>query len=189
LSKYVAFLRGINVGGHKTIKMDELKEAFEANGFKNVKTFLASGNVLFDAPKAGVTTLAKKISNMLDTTFGKEINVIIRTINELQKLADQKPFNGIKVTPQKRLYVTFLAEKPNNSLEIPYESFDGNFKIIAASKNEVFSILTLSSNSKTVDLMNVLEKEFGQKITTRNWNSIKRILETSEASGKIKKTK
>jgi uncharacterized protein (DUF1697 family) len=64
LSKYVAFLRGINVGGHKTIKMDELKEAFEANGFKNVKTFLASGNVLFDAPKAGVTTLAKKIRNL-----------------------------------------------------------------------------------------------------------------------------
>ena len=189
MSKYVAFLRGINVGGHKTIKMDELKEAFEANGFKNVETFLASGNVLFDAPKAGGATLAKKIIKMLDTTFGKEISVIIRTVNELQKLADQKPFDGIKITPQKRLYVTFLAEKPDNNLEIPHESSDGNFKIIATSNNEVFSVLTLSPKSKTVDLMNVLEKEFGRRITTRNWNSIKRILEASSVSRKSRKTK
>ena len=187
--KYVAFLRGINVGGHKIIKMDELKGAFDSIGFKNVKTFLASGNVLFDAPKAGGTTLAKKISKMLNTTFGKEINVIIRSTDELQKLVEQKPFDGIKVTPQTRLYVAFLTEKPDNSLKIPYESPDGNFKIIANSKNEVFSVLTLSPNSKTVDLMSVLEKEFEKKITTRNWNSIMRILEASAVSGKNRKIK
>jgi len=110
--KYVAFLRGINVGGHKAIKMEKLKKAFETLGLENVKTLLASGNVLFEAPSASASTLTKKIENKLEAAFGHEIGVLIRKIEELQRLAEVDPFAGIKVTPQTRLYVTFLSEKP-----------------------------------------------------------------------------
>jgi uncharacterized protein (DUF1697 family) len=180
LNKYVAFLRGINVGGHKTVKMDALKKAFEIMGFSNVKTLLASGNVLFDTAKASESTLASQIEKTLEKTFGHEIGVLVRTVENLQKLADHNPFAGVKVTPQTRLYVTFLSENPNSNLKIPYKSPDGNFKIIQASSSEVCSVATLSPNSRTVDLMSILEKEYGKRVTTRNWNTIERILRASE---------
>jgi uncharacterized protein (DUF1697 family) len=177
--KYAAFLRGINVGG-VTVKMDKLKKTFEAIGFANVKTLLASGNVLFAAPAASEGTLVKKIEKKLEAAFGREIGVLVRKIEDLQRLADADPFAGIKVTPQTRLYVTFLAEKPKSSLKIPYASPDKNFKIIRATASEVCSMLTLTPESRTVDLMSVLEKEFGRKVTTRNWNTIEKILKTDK---------
>jgi uncharacterized protein (DUF1697 family) len=180
LSTHAAFLRGINVGGNKPVKMDELKKAFESLGLKNVKTLLASGNVVFEAPHSNPRDLANKIEETLKKRFGHEIGALIRPISELQRLADMNPFKGIKVTPQTRLYVTFLSEKPKSGLKIPYEYSDKNFKILRATENEVRSVLTLSPNSRTVDLMDVLENEFGRKITTRNWNTIVKVLETNK---------
>jgi uncharacterized protein (DUF1697 family) len=178
---YAAFLRGINVGGNKPVKMDELKKAFESLGFKKVKTLLASGNVVFEAPHSSASVLTPKIEEKLKKRFGHEIGVLIRTITELQHLEESNPFKGTNVTPQTRLYVTFLSEKPKSGLKIPHESPDKNFKILRAAENEVCSVLTLSPNSRTVDLMNVLEKEFGRKITTRNWNTIAKVLETNKS--------
>ncbi len=178
--RYVAFLRGINVGGHKTVKMEELKRAFESLGFEQVETLLASGNVLFDSPAASESALVKKIEKTLATAFGFEIGVCVRRIEELQRLAETSPFAGVKVTPQTRLYVTFLAEKPKSGLKIPYESPDKNFKIIRATESELCSVLTLSPNSRTVDLMSILEKKFGGRVTTRNWNTINKVLKASK---------
>ncbi|MDE2590247.1 MAG: DUF1697 domain-containing protein [Patescibacteria group bacterium] len=178
--KQVAFLRGINVGGHKPVQMEELKKAFESLGFENVKTFLASGNVLFETSQANERILAKKIEEKLKKTFGHKIDVLIHTIEELQRLDKLNPFKGITITPQTRLYVTFLSEKPKNNLKIPYESVNKNFKIIRATGSEVCSVLILQPNSQTIDLMDFLEKEFGRKITTRNWNTITRILKVSK---------
>jgi len=176
MNRYAAFLRGINVGGHKSVKMDELKKTFHYIGFKNVKTVLASGNVLFEATKAGTDTLSKKIGEKLKETFGFEIGVIVRTIEELQQLSDLNPFIGIKVTPQTRLYVTFLSEKFKSSLKIPYESLDKKFKILKVSATEICSVLTLTPTSRTVELMAILEKEYGKKVTTRNWNTIIKLI-------------
>lgn len=180
MAEYVALLRGINVGG-VTVRMDKLKKTLEATGFANVKTLLASGNVLFTTPSANENTLVNKIEKKLETAFGREIGVLVRKIAELQHLAEANLFAGVKVTPQTRLYVTFLAEKNKSSLKIQYESSDKNFKIIRATDREVCSVLTLSPGSRTVDLMSILEKEYGRKITTRNWNTIEKILKASKA--------
>ena len=185
--KYAAFLRGINVGGHKIIKMEELKRAFESLGFKDVKTLLASGNVIFTAPSASESALVNKIEKKLEAVFGREIGVLVRKVDELQRLADAEPFAGIKVTPQTRLYVTFLSEKSKSSLKIPYESPDKNFRITRVTGSEVCSVLTLSPDSRTIDLMSIVGKEFGSNITTRNWNTIDKILKTSAAKPKAGK--
>ncbi len=181
MSKYAALLRGVNVGG-VTVKMDKLKKTFEVIGFTNVKTLLASGNVLFTAPSTSESALVKKIETKLETAFGRAIGVLVRKIEELQRLAEADPFAGIKVTPQTRLYVTFLSEKNKSNLKIPYTSPDKHFKIIRATDNEVYSVATLSPNSRTVDLMSILEKEFGRKVTTRNWNTIEKILKASQSN-------
>jgi uncharacterized protein (DUF1697 family) len=173
---YAAFLRGINVGGHKLVKMDDLKKAFESLGFKNVKTLLASGNVVFQAPAMSASVLTKQIGEKLKKTFGFEIGVLIRSIRELQRLDGTKPFDGINVTPRTRLFVTFLFEKPASSLKIPYVSPDGNFKILRSSKSEVCSVLTITNLRRGMQFMAILDREFGRMITTRSWSTITRIL-------------
>jgi uncharacterized protein (DUF1697 family) len=179
MTGYVAFLRGINVGGNNLIKMEDLKKVFETMGFRNVKTLLASGNVIFDTVKEKTLILGRIIGEKLETTFGYNNGVIVRSIKEIQNLADIGPFKNITVTPETRLYITFLPEKPKSNLKIPYESPEKDFKILQVTDTEVCSVITLSHNRNTLDAMNILEKEFGKKITTRNWNTIERILKNS----------
>ena len=171
---YVAFLRGINVGGNKIIKMADLAKAFASLGFTNVKTLLASGNVVFDAANAKAAT-APVIEAKLEKALGKKVGVLLRTGQEIQAMVAAPPFKGITVTPATRLYVTFLSEKPKSTLKIPYESPEKDFRILRLSADAVFSVLTLSPKRGTTDAMNILEKEFGKAITTRNWNTIVKI--------------
>ncbi len=175
--KYVALLRGINVGGHKKIKMADLQDTFASLGFQNVKTLLASGNVLFQASETSTDALARRIEEQIETSLGFSVGVILRTIEQIQQIADSQPFKGISVTPDTRFYVSFLAEKAKHRLKIPYESPGSDFRILRVSDGEVFSVLTLNSNSRSVDAMSILEKEFGRKITTRNWNTVSKILD------------
>ena len=173
--QYVAFLRGINVGGHKPLKMDAQRKAFESLRFQHVTTLLASGNVRFETRSENTATLAKKIERRLATIFERDIGVIVRTIAEIQSLADAKPFKRIKVTPRTRLYVTFLSDKPKSVSKAP-RSLAKNFEIVRVSSRDVCSVITLSANGQTTDLMAAIEKEFGRSVTTRNWNTIVRIL-------------
>ncbi len=220
--KYVAFLRGINVGG-RTVKMAELKKAFESLGFRNVRTVLASGNVVFDAAGPERKALARKIEEALEKRWGFAIPVVLRAADELRALDAADPFKGIVVTPETRLYITFLGEKKDSSLKLPYSSPEKDVRIFRVSSGELASILTLSPSSQrhtapnsasiegpfrqgstvpssasiegpsrrghtvppsfasagpgrgTPELMAVLEKAFGKDVTTRNWNTIRKL--------------
>lgn len=163
------------MGGHKLIKMTDLKKAFESLGFQKVETLLASGNVVFDAPKVGTGTLTKKIEEGLKKELGQEIGVLVRTIEEIKSLIKVNPLKKIKVKPLTRLYVTFLSEKPKGKLKMPLESPEKDYRIVRVSPSEVCSVITLSPGKNTTDLMKVLEKEYGKKITTRNWNTVRKI--------------
>ena len=176
MTKFVAFLRGINVGGNKLIKMDDLKKCFAALGFKNVKTILASGNVLFESTDDDEVVLGKKIEKKLEDVLGHKVGVQIRSIDEIQKLAGRAPFKKIKVTPETRLYITFLPEKPNSKLKIPYTSPQKDFKILEVTDREICSVVDLNLGRGTVEAMGILDKEFGKNITTRNWNTVGKIL-------------
>jgi len=175
---YVAFLRGINLGGHKQVKMEELRALFESMGFQGVRTILNSGNVVFQAGEAAGGVLVKRIEGELTKKFGHEIAVILRTVRELQDMEDSNPFKKIKVTPDIRLYVTFLSEKPASSLKVPYESPEKDLKILSVQDGAVFYVVTLTGKRGTTDAMTVMEKQFGKRVTTRNWNTVLRMLKT-----------
>lgn len=176
MTKFVALLRGINVGGNKLIKMDDLKKCFAALGFKNVKTILASGNVLFESTDPDEIALGKKIAGKLKSELGHDVGVQVRAIDEIQKLADRNPFKKIKVTPETRLYISFLPEKPKSKLKIPYTSPEKDFRILEVTHREICSVVDLNLGRGTVEAMSILEKEFGKNITTRNWNTVAKIL-------------
>ena len=172
----VAFLRGINNIGQKPVKMDALRRAFEKMGHQNVRTHLASGNVVFETPKINPNKLVKAIGDRLEQALGFEITVILRDLSDLEALYDSKPFKNVTITPRTKLWVTFLAEKPKSRLKTPFTSPRKDFRIVRVSATEVCSVLIPSRRRGGTRLMSFLDKEFGRNITTRNWNTIVRIL-------------
>jgi uncharacterized protein (DUF1697 family) len=176
-SQYVAFLRGINVGGHASIKMVDLKAAFERMGFQEVRTVLASGNVIFAAITKDSKTLAKEIEAGLKKVFQKDIGVLVRRLDDLKQLRSAQPFAGIMVTPSMRLYVTFFSEPTGlRTIAITYSTPKGEFRILQATAGEVFSVVDLAKGKGTPEAMIILEKSFGTNMATRNWNTILKIL-------------
>ncbi len=175
---YVAFLRGINVGGHNSVKMADLKAAFESLSSQNVRTVLSSGNVLFSAESTTVAALTPRIERTLREELGRDVSVIARTIEDLQRLVGANPFKRIKITPQTRLYVTFLSEKPTPAM-LSAKVSQGGYQIVRVTDREVCFTLTLSPVMQTTDVMADLEKRFGRNITTRNWNTILKIVDAA----------
>jgi uncharacterized protein (DUF1697 family) len=175
---YVAFLRGINNIGSKTVKMNEVKRIFEAAGFKNVKTVLASGNIVFETSISETDSIIIKTERQLEKKLGYKVNVALRTLDELHLLVNSNPFSQIRITPKTKLFLTFLTEKPIIRLKIPYQSPENDFTIMRIAGNEVYSVVNLLPNRRPYRIISFLEKEFGKKITNRNWNTILKIVNT-----------
>ncbi len=172
MEKYVAFLRGINVGGHHKVPMKDLKVVFEDTGFKSVVTILNSGNILFEADQMPNES---KISERLSAAFGFSIPVWVRTLKALETYSKSKPFEQVTNSNDTRLYVSFLRKKQNESLSLPWKSEDGSFIILQQIENCLFSVLDLSK-SKTTKAMEIIEKFYQKDVTTRNWKTIQRIM-------------
>jgi uncharacterized protein (DUF1697 family) len=109
MSRYAAFLRGINVGGHR-IGSAELRSRFEEMGFRDVHTFRASGNVIFDADGEPLAALAVRIESVLAESLGYEVAVFLRTVGEMRAIADRQPFAGS--VSKGRLQVVMLSAEP-----------------------------------------------------------------------------
>ena len=172
--KYIAFLRGINVGGHHKVPMAELRNEMEKMNFDYVITILNSGNIVFEAKAGEIEPMQKTISDNLSKAFGFNIPSIIRKSEMINDLIDKNPFKNIKLTNDIRLYVSFLPINIKSDLHMPWTSDDNSYTIIGKIDNNIFSVLDLSINH-TPKAMEVLEKYFGKDITTRNWKTIKRI--------------
>jgi uncharacterized protein (DUF1697 family) len=165
MAKCVAFLRAINVGGH-VVKMDRLKKLFEEAGFKNVETFIASGNVIFDS-SAKTDSLEKKIETMLKKALGYEVSTFVRTVPELQRIADVKPFPDCDAGGN-TLYVGFLAA-PKKSLDVSSKR-----DAVAIDDREVYWLSRgpmLESDLSGA----IFEKKLACPATFRNINTIRRI--------------
>src|SRR5258707_11507773 len=108
--KYVALLRGINVGGNNMIKMETLRAGFEELGFKNVKSYINSGNLVFETGKADEKKLAKKIHDAIEKEFGFDISVMVRATSVLVDLVKNNPFDG-KFDNDKNMHVFFLDDE------------------------------------------------------------------------------
>lgn len=173
-TRYIAFLRGINVGGHKKVPMVDLRKRMEALGFTQVITILNSGNVIFSSSKNEEAKLEKIIAKDLDHFFGFPIPILIRRAEIVTHLLEINPFKGIEVTKDIRLYVSFLKDKPSNDLTLPWATKDGSYRILEVKDREVCSVLDLSV-TQTTKGMEALEQLFGNNITTRNWNTLLRI--------------
>jgi uncharacterized protein (DUF1697 family) len=179
--KYAAFLQGINnAGGGKKVKMEKLRETLDSINLRKVTTLLNSGNIVFETNQVNSSVLTKRISQALREAFGFEIKLILRSGSEISSLNRSNPFKNIKVTPDTRLYVTFLPKRPKSKLKIPYKSKAGNIRILGIGPREIYSVVILSQQVGTAELMHLLAKEFGKNITTRNWNTVMKMVKALE---------
>jgi uncharacterized protein (DUF1697 family) len=114
MDRYVAFLRGMNLGGRR-IKNEELRRHFEEMGFEEVATFRASGNVIFATPKREAEgKLAERVEAELGERLGYEVPVFLRGIEEVAAIAGREPFDSEAVAGSKgKLQVSFLRKKPS----------------------------------------------------------------------------
>ena len=173
-SATVALLRGINKVGSKRVTMAALKKAFEYMGFRNVRTVLASGNVVFET-SGGDPHLDLTISRGLEKAIGFPVRVVLRTVRGLRAIIDADPFKSVPSGPDVKLYVTFLAEKGREAARLELPRPPKGVQIVRVGPGEIFSAVGASPGAGTPELMAFLEKAVGREITTRNWRTVRRI--------------
>ena len=174
--KYIAFLRGINVSGHRIIKMEELRKIFEALKFKDVKTYIQSGNVVFETKDNDSKALTNKIEKHLLKTVGYEVEVMIRTIPEIEKITENNPFKKVKLDKTLNLYLTFLHDEPSAELKKSLISSSDDIATFKIKEKEVYTLYK-RSNAKHPFSNNFVEKKLKVAATTRNWNVINKVLD------------
>lgn len=174
--KYVAFLRGINVGGKKVIKMEALTRVFASLGFKNVRTFIQSGNVIFETAEANTHVLARKIEKKLHQSLGYEVPVVLRTFAQLGDILRLNPFKTVKPGSDVMMFVTFLVAEPDSKPRLPLISFTENLEIVAIRDGAAFILCRRKKSGSFAFPNNFLEKQLGVSATTRNWTTVNKII-------------
>jgi uncharacterized protein (DUF1697 family) len=174
MAKYVAFLRAINVGG-RTLKMDQLRGLFEALGFSNVETFIASGNVIFDSTSKSTKAIEKKIEDYLQGTLGYEVATFIRSTAEVAAVACYKPFSDSELNAEgNTLYVGFLAGEPSAEATQKLKSFATEIDDFHVSGREVYWLCRKKFSESGFSGAR-LEKTLGMKATLRNSTTVKKL--------------
>jgi uncharacterized protein (DUF1697 family) len=174
MPKYVAFLRAINVGGH-TVKMDHLRGLFEAMGFSNVETFIASGNVIFDSKSKSTKALENKIEGALEDNLGYQVTTFIRSISELAAVARYKPFDDTELnTDGNVLYIGFIGDSPAEESKLRLLSFTTEVDDFHVSGRQFYWLRRTKLGDSDFPGTK-FEKTLGMPATLRNSNTVVKI--------------
>ncbi|HEX8516052.1 MAG TPA: DUF1697 domain-containing protein [Bacteroidia bacterium] len=171
----LAMLRGINVSGQKKVPMAELKAMFEDMKFKNVRTYIQSGNVLFESNATDAAALSKKISKKIMETFGFDVPVVVVNKKELENAITKNPFVKEKNVVHEKLYFTFLAEAPPKELEEKISLPEGSSDRYSIAGTTVY-LYCPGGYGETKLSNNFFESKLKIKATTRNWRTTNELL-------------
>lgn len=177
---YLALLRGINVG-KKTIKMEDLRKLMESSGYKNIKTYIQSGNVFFEHTEKGKVKLAAALETLIEKHYGFDVTVFITDINDMTQAVNNNPLTERDFIEEgtKKLYVTFLSQKPmDENMEKLRQAPIGNDIIKLVNNVLYFKLECKASESKLTN--NLIESKLKVKATTRNWNVTVKLLSIME---------
>jgi uncharacterized protein (DUF1697 family) len=174
MDRYVAFLRGMNLGKRR-IKNEELRAHFEAMGFEEVATFRASGNVIFATPKREAEAkLATRVEAELDERLGYDVPVFLRSEKEMTAIASQKPFPAAKVKNSKgKLQVSLLKKKPGAAAKKKVLALAGDEDLLALEGRELYWLPSGGLLESDLDLK-AIEKLLGAD-TRRTMGTIEQI--------------
>ena len=175
MPKFVAFLRAINVGNH-TVKMDQLRRLFEELGFASVETFIASGNVIFDAKAKDVRSLESKIEKHLEKALGYEVSTMIRSTEELGAIAEYQAFKKNELAAEgNTLFIGFLSAGPSSQAAKKLMSLASEIDGFHLNQRELYWLYRREKGESKF-YGPILEKTVGVKATLRNANTIARLV-------------
>jgi len=174
MTKYISFLKAINVGGH-TVKMDYLKKLFEKMGFENVETFIASGNVIFETKSKTVDAIKKKIETELEKTLGYKVRTFIRKIDELNAVLEYKAFKDSDLNNENNtLYIGFLDSTPSKENQNKAKAMQDFANEFHFNKSELYWLCRKNFSDSGITGKS-LEKALGMEVTVRNSTTIRKI--------------
>lgn len=170
---YIALLRGINVGGYRPLKMEELREMFSGLGFDNVSTYIQSGNVIFEAPEQDEDQLANKIQDQIEATFGYKVPVIIYLSADLKEILEQFPF---KEKEGWKRYITFLSDQPSEEQTERLEAQSNNIETFQVGNRAVYVQVDKQIDKKPQFSSSFIQKQLNIPATNRNLRSVNKIV-------------
>ncbi|MEI2316612.1 DUF1697 domain-containing protein [Bacillus paramobilis] len=168
---YITLLRGINVGGHKVIKMADLKQMFESIELKQVKTYIQSGNIVFESEK-DVDFLNKRIQSEIKNVFGFDVPVMLRTHEEFINMIKRCPYEADSLLEGESIHVAFLAnelsEKEKDQLLMQKNETEDCYI------HEKVVYLFFKNSIRNSKLMNQFQKLY-TPATVRNWRTVNKL--------------
>jgi uncharacterized protein (DUF1697 family) len=173
--RYIALLRGINLGGNVMVKMEELRKAFEGLGFENVKTYINSGNVAFDSRKTTESKLVDQIESAVEKMVGRPVAVMVRSQKDIERILAENPFDG-QYESHKHMHVLFLREKMPKEKEeqlhaaaLPDEKYE-------VRDREVYNLLPQGVAGSLLT-KGFFERKPRVSYTGRNWRTVQKLAE------------
>lgn len=176
--KYVAFLRGINIGGHQ-VKMERLRELFRELGFADVRSYIQTGNVFFETTETNRANLTRKIEQHLYAALGYEVPIFLRTFSEVESALQLEPFSHLEATSDTRFLITFIPQPLPDDFKLPLISPKNDFEILQATSGEVFIVMRLI-NGRPNNPAAFIEKICKVKTTTRFFGTTIKILQAAK---------
>ncbi len=176
MAAYIAMLRGVNVGGHNTIKMDALQGLCQGLGFRNVETYVQSGNIVFQTATDNPAVLSKRIGETVLHSFGFNIPVIVRTSKEMRNVIGNNPFLKEKGIDSFKLHVTFLSETAQKGSEKKLETLATSPDRFYPASHEIY-LYCPGGYGRTRLSNNAIEKALSVEATTRNWKTTNALFE------------
>lgn len=175
----ISLLRGINVGGHHMIKMDALRALYASLGCEQVATHLQSGNVVFKTKARNLSTLRKSIEDAIEGKFGFRCDVVLRTAADLREAIGKNPFADRTGIEPNKLVVHFLAGDPSAEARAAVVRIKADPEELHIVGRELFIYFAAGMARPNLSIAQV-EKALQTKGTSRNWNTVRKVLEIAE---------
>jgi len=181
---YVAFLRAVNVGGKGLVRMTALATACGAAGCRNVRTFQAAGNVIFDASPSRLPAVARRMQRHVSAALDAEATLTIRSVGELRAILDAAPFGDLIGDRTVKLYVVFLCAPARRRVVYPMRNDREALEAIGARQTEVFVVSRRKPRGMMYGFPNAfVEDAVGVPATSRNWSTVAKMVAKIEAAG------
>ena len=179
MTTYISMLRGVNVSGYNVIKMNEFYKLYSDLGYSNIKTYIQSGNIIFQTVNTLPTYLEKIISEKIKEMFGLNINVFVFETDEYKRIIDNNPFISEQTKDIACQYISFLSSEPLvENLEKIRQKLSTNEELIIHGKTLYLYYPNGYSNSKINN--NIIETKLNVISSTRNWRTCIKLLEIAE---------
>jgi uncharacterized protein (DUF1697 family) len=175
----ISLLRGVNVGGHNTIKMEELRGLYESLGLRHAQTYVQSGNVVFRTDARDFTRLSKRIADAIEQKFAFRPGVILRTADDLRAVIAVNPFASRRDLDPSRLLVQFLASEPPLNVRERVLRLESEPEEWRMAGRELYIYYPNGMARPKVPWASV-ERILQTPCTSRNWNTVRKLLEMAE---------